>query len=132
MPTDVVRVHRRTSLACLVDDADIAPILAALRDDTDVVVLNQVLEACPRALDVVGQLAAGIGADVLVVVVFSNVASLPGRVLRRYWPRSFEWKSVYYDPENLRHLMDRAWVLASSSSAGCAPPTRSRDRDATR
>jgi len=106
VPTDVVR-FTADELGRLVDDADIAPLVAALRDDTDVVVLNQVLEACPRALDVVERLAAGIGAHVLVVVVFSNVASLPGRVLRRYWPRSFEGKSVYYDPENLRHLMDR-------------------------
>jgi Glycosyl transferase family 2 len=106
VPTEVVS-FTHDELARFVDDADIAPVVAALRDDTDVVVLNQLLEACPRVFDVVEKLAASVGSRALVVVVFSNVASLPGRVLRRYWPRSFEGKSVYYDPENLRHVMDR-------------------------
>jgi hypothetical protein len=72
------------------------------------IVLNQLLEACPRASEVVEQLAAVLPEKAVIVVVFSNVGSLPGRLLRRNWRRFFDWKSVYFDSENLRSLMERS------------------------
>src|SRR5206468_4540128 len=44
---DAVRLTREET-ARLVHEADVAPILAAIDDGVDLIVLNQVLEACPR------------------------------------------------------------------------------------
>ena len=49
--------HARKRLR-LVHEADVSPIVAAIGDDVEMVVLNQLLEACPRASDVVAELAA--------------------------------------------------------------------------
>ena len=70
--------------------------------------LNQLLEACPRASDVVAELAARLPSRALLVVVYSNAASLPGRILRRNWRRFFHWKAVYFNSENLRSMLERA------------------------
>ena len=74
---------------------------------TDVLVLNEVLEACPHSTLVMNRLTGALGDDALVAIVFSNVGSFPARVLRRHWPAFFAWKSVYFDPDNLTRLMDK-------------------------
>jgi hypothetical protein len=104
---DAVRLTREQTLA-LVHEADVSPIVAAIGDDVEMVVLNQLLEACPRALDVVAELAPRLPDQTLLVVVYSNVASLPGRILRRNWQRFFDWKAVYFNSENLRSMLERA------------------------
>ena len=92
----------------LVHEADVSPIIAAIGDDVDLVVLNHLLEACPRAADVVSELAAHLPIRALLVVVYSNNASAPGRLLRRHWRRFFHWKAVYFNSENLRGMLQRA------------------------
>jgi Glycosyl transferase family 2 len=104
---DAVRLTRDETLR-LVHDADVSPIVAALGDDVELVVLNQLLEACPRASDVVAHLAASLPRRALLVVVYSNAASLPGRIMRRNWRRFFNWKAVYFNSENLRSMLERA------------------------
>jgi Glycosyl transferase family 2 len=104
---DAVRLTRDETLR-LVHEADVSPIVAAIADDVEIVVLNQLLEACPRASDVIAELAARLPARALLVVVYSNVASLPGRILRRNWRRFFDWKAVYFNSENLRSTLERA------------------------
>ena len=74
----------------------------------ELVVLNQLLEACPRASEVVAELAARLPNQALLVVVYSNTASLPGRILRHNWRRFFHWKAVYFNSENLRSMLERA------------------------
>ena len=106
-PVDAVRLTRDETLR-LVHEADISPILAAIGDDVELVVLNHMLEACPRAADVVSELAAHLPSRALLVVVYSNAASLPGRFLRRHWRRFFHWKAVYYNSENLSNMVERA------------------------
>ena len=108
---DAVRLTREETLA-LVHEADVSPIVAAIDDDVEMVVLNQLLEACPRASDVVAELAARLPSRTLLVVVYSNAASLPGRILRRNWRRFFDWKAVYFNSENLReHARARGVTL---------------------
>ena len=98
-------------------EADVSPIVAAIGDDVEMVVLNQLLEACPRASDVVAELAARLPSGALLVVVYSNAASLPGRILRRNWRRFFHWKAVYFNSENLRSMLERAGCASSRSRA---------------
>jgi Glycosyl transferase family 2 len=104
---DSVRLTRDEVLR-LIHDADVSPIVAALDDDVDMIVLNQLLEACPQASEVVAGLGARLPSRTLLVVVYSNVASLPGRVLRRNWRRFFHWKAVYFSSENLRGMLENA------------------------
>jgi Glycosyl transferase family 2 len=104
---NAVRLTREETLR-LVHEADVSPIANAIADDVDMVVLNQLLEACPRASEVIAELAGRLPARTLLVVVYSNVASLPGRILRRNWRRFFDWKAVYFNSENLRSTLERA------------------------
>jgi hypothetical protein len=104
---DGIRLTREETVR-LVHEADVSPILAALDDEVDLVVLNQLLEACPRAADVVDELAARLPRRALLVVVYTNAASLPGRIMRRRWRGFFHWKTVYFNSENLRNTLERA------------------------
>lgn len=98
----------RTEILELVHDADVTPIAKRISDDVDLVVLNQLLEACPRAADVVAQLAEKLPQRAMLAIVYSNVDSLPGRVLRRRWREFFHWKAVYFNSENMRGMVERA------------------------
>ena len=104
---DAIRLTREETLR-LVHDADVSPIAAAISDDVELVVLNQLLEACPRAADVATELAARLPTQALLVVVYGNTASLQGRILRHHWRRFFDWKAVYFNSENLRGVLERA------------------------
>jgi hypothetical protein len=104
---DAVRLTHDETLR-LVHEADVSAIVEAIGDDVDLVVLNHLLEACPRAADVVAALAARLPSRALLVVVYSNTASFPGRLLRRHWRRFFQWRAVYFNSENLRGMVERA------------------------
>jgi len=104
---DAVRLTHDETLR-LVHEADVSPIVEAMGDDVDLVVLNHLLEACPRAADVVAALAARLPTRALLVVAYSNTASLPGRLLRRHWRRFFHWRAVYFNSENLRGMVEHA------------------------
>ena len=104
---EAVRLTRGQTLR-LVNAADVSAIVESFDDDLELVVLNQLLEACPRASDVAAELAARLPRQALLVVVYSNVASFPGRILRRYWRRFFDWKAVYFNSENLRGMFERS------------------------
>ena len=106
-PVDVVRLTRDDTLR-LVHEADVSPIVAAIGDDVEVVVLNHMLEACPSAADVVSELAAHLPGRALLVVAYSNATSLSGRFLRRHWRRFFDWKAVYFNAENLSNMVEGA------------------------
>jgi Glycosyl transferase family 2 len=102
-----VRLTRDETLR-LVHEADVSPLVAAIGDDVELFVLNHMLEACPRAADVVAELASHLSSRALLVVVYSNTASLSGRLLRRNWRRFFHWKAVYFNSENLRSMLESA------------------------
>ncbi len=125
---DAVRLTHDETLR-LVHEADVSSIAAAIGDDVDVVVLNHLLEACPRAADVVGALAARLPAGALLVVVYSNNASAPGRLLRRHWRRFFHWKAVYFNSENLRGMVERAGLRLVRQSGMNTSYTLSRALD---
>jgi hypothetical protein len=57
---------------------------------------------------VVAAVAARLPSRALLVVVYSNTGSLPGRLLRRHWRRFFQWRAVYFNSENLRGMVERA------------------------
>ena len=104
---DAVRLTHDETLR-LVHEADVSAIVEAIGDDVDLVVLNYLLEACPRAADVVAAIVARLPDRALLVVVYSNTASLPGRLLRRHWRRFFQWRAVYFNSENMRGMVEHA------------------------
>jgi hypothetical protein len=127
-PVDAVRLTREETLR-FVHEADVSPIVAALSDDVELVVLNHMLEACPRAADVVAELTAHLPPRALLVVVYSNTASAPGRILRRYWRRFFHWKAVYFNSENLRSMLERAGLRFVAQSGVNTSYTATRALD---
>lgn len=92
-------------------DGRVEALLAHLRPDTDVLVLNEFLEACPHSRAIVHAIAEALPSHARVTTVFSNVSSFPARAMRRYWPRYFAWKSVYFNPENLARLMESEGLM---------------------
>ncbi len=71
------------------------------------VVLNQLLEACPRASDVAAELAARLPSRSPARRRLQQCRLAPGRILRRNWRRFFHWKAVYFNSENLRSMLER-------------------------
>ena len=112
---DAVRLTHDETLR-LVHEADVSAIAAAIGDDVDLVVLNHLLEACPRAADVVAGSRRVAGRGVTRRRLQQH-ASAPGRLLRRHWRRFFHWKAVYFDSENLRGMLGRAGCDSSGSRA---------------
>jgi hypothetical protein len=101
----------------LIADGDSTPVTRHVTDRTDILVLYELLEACPHAGTTIDGLRDALPPDALVVVVFSNVGSLPARLMRRWWPRFFAWKSVYYDTNNLARLLeDHGFKTVAQSS----------------
>jgi Glycosyl transferase family 2 len=105
------------------EDGDASPIARHIGDRTDVLVLNEVLEACPSSATLIRNLADAISPDVMVVVAFSNAQSTPLRLLRRWAPRFFPWRSVCFDPATLGMLMDRAGYRLASQTRITTPFT---------
>jgi Glycosyl transferase family 2 len=103
--------------------ADIAPILRHVSPRTSVLVLNELLEGCPRSADVMRGLVEVLPDDALVVVAFNNVRSFPAKIMRRYWSRFFAWKSVYFDTDNLDRLMDAVGLRSVSHTKRSTPHT---------
>ena len=87
--------------------------------------LNEFLEATPDPVSVLGGVAEHLDRDAVVAVAYSNMASLPSRILRRRWKSFFDHKVGYYSADNLEILMwrcgfrhvNRARVRTTYSSA---------------
>ena len=52
----------------------------------------------------------------LLVVVYSNAASFPGRVLRHNWRSFFRWKVVYFNSDT-RSMLERTACASSRNRA---------------
>jgi hypothetical protein len=85
-------------------NGEIASLLKHCTKDTDLIVLNEFLEATAQVRKVVDTLAAKTNAGTWIGVVFANAHSLPARALRRYWPRYFDMKSAFLSAPNLAQL----------------------------
>jgi hypothetical protein len=72
-----------------------------------VVILHELLEACRDPGAVLQKLSTQLPRETLFVVTYTNVDSIPARVMRRYWPPFFEVKAAFFSPHNLAELMGR-------------------------
>ncbi len=78
-----------------------------LAREPQVVILHELLEACRDPGAVLEQLVARLPRDTLFVATYTNVDSIPARMMRRYWPPFFEVKAAFFSPRNLASLMGR-------------------------
>lgn len=100
----IARADQR-AFAKLALEADVGWMARELEPPPDVVILNELLEACSDPSRVVANVAARLDPAAWIVVTYSNALSLPAVLLRRYWPPFFDKKTTYFSISNLTALM---------------------------
>jgi Zn ribbon nucleic-acid-binding protein len=101
-------------VALLTDDAfqklaasDVSWARPHLERAPQVVILHELLEACPDPGAVLATLIAALPPTTMFVVTYTNADSLPARMMRRHWPSFFDYKAAYLSTSNLTALMAR-------------------------
>jgi hypothetical protein len=87
--------------------SDIGAVRSLLDRAPQLVLLHELLESCSDPSVVVGKLVAALPAETIFVVTFTNADSLPARMMRRFWPPFFDYKTAYFSTGNLSALMAR-------------------------
>jgi len=72
-----------------------------------VVILHELLEACPDPGAVLRTLIEALPPTTIFAVTYTNADSLPARMMRRYWPSFFDYKQAYLSTGNLTALAAR-------------------------
>ncbi|MFI5302892.1 MAG: glycosyltransferase, partial [Polyangiales bacterium] len=78
------------------------------------VLAHELLEACADPGVVLGKLLSALPASTLFVVTYTNADSLPARMMRRYWPPFFDYKTAFFGTANLTALMARFGLVLKS------------------
>lgn len=71
----------------------------------ELVILNELLEACSDAQPVLEELDKKLVRPSWLVVTYSNAESLPARFLKRTWSPFFDYKNAFFNTNNLQALM---------------------------
>jgi hypothetical protein len=87
--------------------SDVGWARALLANGPQVVILHELLEACSDAGAALDQLVAACPPTTLFVATYTNVDSLPARMMRRFWPPFFDYKTAFFNTANLTALMAR-------------------------
>jgi hypothetical protein len=87
--------------------ADISWARRFLDRPPQVILLHELLEACSDPGAVVAKLLASVPESTLFVVTYTNANSLPARMMRRYWPPFFDYKTAFFGTANLTAMMAR-------------------------
>lgn len=101
---EVVRIEG-ASFARLSERADLAGVLPALAG-AELVILNELLEACSDPGKVLGQVAAALPAGATLAIAYADAESLPARLLRRHWPAFFDVKRAFFGLPQLIRLAE--------------------------
>jgi ribosomal protein S27E len=101
---EVVRIEGN-AFARLAEQSDLGAALARLQG-AQLVILNELLEACSDPGKVLRQVAAALPPGGAVAVAYADVASLPARLLRRHWPAFFELKRAFFGLPQLLRLAE--------------------------
>lgn len=80
--------------------------LGARLAGAQLVILNELLEACSDPGKVLRQVAAALPPGASLAVAYADVASLPARLLRRHWPAFFELKRAFFGLPQLLRLAE--------------------------
>lgn len=99
-----------TDISIAANDAEVTRLMAGDGERAvtfDVVFLNGLVEQITHPEKTLRGLGSALTPETLVAVDFSNMTSLPSRVLRRRWKRFFDNYVAYYNADNLSLLMWR-------------------------
>jgi hypothetical protein len=91
----------------LSEDGDVPAAAGQLAGDADLVVLNELLEACSRPGHVLGQIAPQLAGGAELAIAYADAESLPARLLRRHWPALLESKRAFFGLSQLTRLAAR-------------------------
>ena len=106
----------------LTSEAKVDWVIARCTKETDLVLLNDFLEAASGADAVIERLLAALPPTIWIAATYSNAQSLPARMLRRHWPPFFDLKSAFFNTGNLTRLMARhGLVLVAQFPVGAIP-----------
>jgi ribosomal protein S27E len=89
----------------LSEQSDLGAMVAQLAG-AQLVILNELLEACSDPGQVLRQVAAALPPGGSVAVAYADVASLPARLLRRHWSAFFELKRAFFGLPQLLRLAE--------------------------
>lgn len=118
---EVVRIGG-AAFARLAEEADLAAFAPRLAG-AELVILNELLEACSDPGKVLRQIAAAAPPSAAFAVAYADVASLPARLLRRHWPAFFELKRAFFGLPQLLRLADSCNLGLAAHSAAPAHRT---------
>jgi ribosomal protein S27E len=101
----VVRIDG-VAFARLSEHSDLTALTPQL-EGAELVVLNELLEACSDPGKALGQVAAALPPGATLGIVYADADSLPARLLRRHWPAFFDVKRAYFGLQHLTRLAER-------------------------
>jgi hypothetical protein len=93
------------AFARLATSSDVAWAEPLLSRAPQLVLAHELLEACADPGVVLGKIVSAVPESTLFVVTYTNVDSLPARMMRKYWPPFFEHKTAFFSTGNLTALM---------------------------
>lgn len=91
----------------LESSSDLSFAKSLLTKDVRIVFLTEFLEGCADPATVLEKLVKAVSPDTWIVVLYSNADSIPAHFLRRYWPPFFDYKSAFFNTNNLTKLAAR-------------------------
>jgi len=112
---EIVRIEG-TAFARLAEESELGALGPRLAD-AELVLLNELLEACPDPGKVLRQVVAELPEAATLAVAYADIASLPARILRRYWPAFFQLKRAYFGLPQLQLLAERCQLEHVSQRA---------------
>jgi hypothetical protein len=125
---DVVRIEG-AAFVQLAEQSDLG-VFAARLEGADLVILNELLEACSNPGKVLRQVTAALSEGASLAVAYADAASLPARLLRRHWPPFFDLKRAFFGLPQLLRLAEtcRLSLVAHSPVSARRTPRYAVDR----
>ncbi len=94
------------------------PALESRLAGAQLVILNELLEACSDPGKVLHQIALLLPAQATLAVAYADASSLPARLLRRRWPAYFDLKRAFFGlPQLLRLAEPHGLALTAHAAA---------------
>lgn len=86
----------------------------------ELVILNELLEACAEPGKVLQRLAAALSPGASLAIGYADVDSVPARLLRRHWPAFFDLKRAFFGLPQLLRLAEPLGLSLVSHGAALA------------
>ncbi|HEY6079081.1 MAG TPA: glycosyltransferase [Polyangiaceae bacterium] len=99
---ELVRIEG-AAFARLAEQADLSALSPRLAG-ADLVLLNELLEACADPGRVFAQVAAASASHATLAIAYADADSVPARLLRRHWPAFFDVKRAFFGLSQLTRL----------------------------